>query len=163
VSKREHFEHRLAQIQRLARIGFWEIDFASDTAWWSDELYRIFGLEPGSVPPKWSTMLSLLHPEDFAVVDAIIARLQLADSGDAVVHRVVRLRSNDRRIDLRGEVERDAAVHPIGMASPGRPTPISGSRTFTTGGHWSGLENPGTILEVFGKFWKIETGELRTK
>ena len=62
--EQEHFERRLAQVQRLARIGFWEIDFASNTAWWSDEFYRIFGLVPGSVPPTRRTMEKLLHPDD---------------------------------------------------------------------------------------------------
>jgi PAS domain-containing protein len=111
--EQEHIERRLAQIQRLARIGFWEIDFASETAWWSDELYRIFGLEPDSEPPTHSTMVSLLHPDDLAVIDAIIARAQDANSVDDLVHRVVLLKDNERRIDLRGEVERDAEDCPV--------------------------------------------------
>jgi PAS domain S-box-containing protein len=113
VPKQEHIERRLAQIQRLARIGFWEIDFASETAWWSDELYRIFGLEPGSEPPTHSTMVSLLHPDDLAVIDAIIARAQDPESIDDVVHRVVLLKDGERRIDLRGEVERDLEGRPV--------------------------------------------------
>jgi len=113
VPKHEHIERRLAQIQRLARIGFWEIDFAADTAWWSDELYRIFGLEPGSAPPGRSTMAKLLHPEDLSVVDAIIARAQDWDAVADVVHRVVLLMGDQRRVDLRGEVERDAEGRPI--------------------------------------------------
>jgi PAS domain-containing protein len=111
--EQEHIERRLAQIQHLARIGYWEIDFAPNTAWWSDELYRIFGLEPGSAPPTHKTMVSLLHPDDLAVIDAIIAKAQDAESTDAVVHRVVLLKDDERRIDLRGEVERDAEGRPV--------------------------------------------------
>ncbi len=111
--EKEHSERRLAQIQRLARIGFWEIDFASDTAWWSDEFYRIFGLEPGSVPPTRTTLASLLHPEDLAAVDTAIARARETGRLDDLIHRTVLPSGEERRINLRGDVERDAEGHPV--------------------------------------------------
>jgi len=58
-------------------------------------------------------MVSLLHPDDLAIVDAIIAKAQDVESIDEVVNRVVLLKDHDRRIDLRGEVERDPAGRPI--------------------------------------------------
>jgi PAS domain S-box-containing protein len=111
--KQERFERRLSQIQRLAQIGFWEFDFASNTAWWSDELYRIFDLEPGSVTPTHRTLASLLHPDDLTVVDALIARARDAKSTDAVVHRTVLSKDSERRIELRAEVEHDAEGRPV--------------------------------------------------
>jgi len=109
----EHFERRLAQIQRLARVGFWEFDFASDTAWWSDEFYRIFGLEPGSVPPTSSTLARLLRPADLAAVDSAIARARETGALDDLVHRIVLPSGEERRINLRGEAERDAEGRPV--------------------------------------------------
>jgi hypothetical protein len=38
-------EHQLTEAQPLARVGSWECDVAEDRVSWSDELYRIFGLE----------------------------------------------------------------------------------------------------------------------
>ena len=105
--EQEHFERRLGQIQRLAGIGFWEIDFASDTAWWSDELYRIFGLEPGSVQAGRSTLATLLSPADLAAVDAAIASARETGALDDLVQRFVHPSGAERRINLRGEVERD--------------------------------------------------------
>jgi PAS domain S-box-containing protein len=58
-------------------------------------------------------MVNLLQPDDLADIDAIIANAQDAASVDDLVHRVVLLKDNQRRIDLRGEVERDSAGRPV--------------------------------------------------
>jgi PAS domain-containing protein len=111
--EQEHFERRLSQIQRLARIGFWEIDFPSDTSWWSDEFYRIFGLEPGSAPPTRSTLAGRLHPDGLAAVDAALARARETGALDDLVQRIVLPSGDERRINLRGEVECDAEGRPV--------------------------------------------------
>jgi PAS domain S-box-containing protein len=40
--------------QRIARIGGWEWDIATDTVTWSEELYRITGLDPDFPPPQFN-------------------------------------------------------------------------------------------------------------
>jgi PAS domain S-box-containing protein len=39
-------ERRLAEAQQVARIGSWERDLRTNDVYWSDELYRLFGLQP---------------------------------------------------------------------------------------------------------------------
>ena len=106
-------ERRLAQVQRLARIGFWEYDFRSDTAWWSDELYRIFGLEPGSIPPERSSLVNLIPPDDLATIDAALARARRTGSFGDLVHRAVLPDGGERRVNVTGEVEIDAEGRPL--------------------------------------------------
>jgi PAS domain S-box-containing protein len=106
-------ERRLAQVQRLARIGFWEFDFRSDSAWWSDELYRIFGLEPGSIPPERDSLATLIPPDDLAAIDAALARARETGSFGNLVHRVVLPSGGEHRVNVTGEVELDAQGHPI--------------------------------------------------
>ena len=106
-------ERRLAQIQRLARVGFWEIDFAADTFWWSDEFYRILGLEPGSVPPGRSSLASRLPPDDLAAVDEAIASARETGVLPDLVQRLVLPNGDERRISLKGEVELDAEGRPV--------------------------------------------------
>jgi PAS domain S-box-containing protein len=55
---------RLASAQRIARLGHWERDVRTNEMAWSDEIYRLFGLEPGSCAPSQETYLNLVHPED---------------------------------------------------------------------------------------------------
>jgi PAS domain S-box-containing protein len=57
-------ENHLAESQRIARLGSWERDAASETYVWSDETYRIFGFEPGQVKPTVALVASLIHPDD---------------------------------------------------------------------------------------------------
>jgi PAS domain S-box-containing protein len=106
-------ERRLAQIQRIARIGFWEFDFRSGSAWWSDELYRIFGLEPGSMPPERSSMVTLIPSDDLAAIDAALARARKTGSLEDLVHRVVLPNGSEYRISLSGEVELDTEGRPV--------------------------------------------------
>src|SRR6201999_417928 len=55
---------KLARAQRLATMGCFEHDVRTDVAEWSDELYRILGLEPTKVPPGRDTLIALIHPDD---------------------------------------------------------------------------------------------------
>ena len=67
--KRAEEERRLAvqRLQRaheLARIGHWEHDPEKDQGWWSDDMYRAFGYEPGTRAITMDFFLSHVHPDD---------------------------------------------------------------------------------------------------
>ncbi len=67
--KRAEAERRLAvqRLQRaheLARIGHWEHDPETDESWWSDDMYRAFGYEPGARRTDLEFFLSHVHPDD---------------------------------------------------------------------------------------------------
>jgi PAS domain S-box-containing protein len=55
---------RLAESQRAAGIGSWELDLVRDEVWWSGELYRVFGIKRGEMTPTLDGVLSFIHPED---------------------------------------------------------------------------------------------------
>jgi PAS domain S-box-containing protein len=54
----------LAEAQRLAHIGSWEWDVATSTVLWSDEVYRMMGVEAKTFQPTYERFLELVHPED---------------------------------------------------------------------------------------------------
>jgi PAS domain S-box-containing protein len=54
-----------ARTERIAHIGSWEWELATDTVTWSEELYRIFQLNPDGEAPNWENHPKLYHPEDF--------------------------------------------------------------------------------------------------
>ena len=64
----------LSEAQRVANIGAWEWRIASGRVWWSDQLYRLFGLEPGSVEPSYAGYMERVAPADRERVAAGIAR-----------------------------------------------------------------------------------------
>lgn len=57
-------EARLAEAQRIARIGSWEWDIDSDGLWWSEETFRIFGLDPEKFSADFDAFIGAVHPDD---------------------------------------------------------------------------------------------------
>jgi PAS domain S-box-containing protein len=69
-------EARLKEAHRLAHIGVWDWDAASDTVTWSEELYHIAGLDPKQPAPTYTEHPEVYTPESFsrlaeAVEDAV--------------------------------------------------------------------------------------------
>jgi PAS domain S-box-containing protein len=60
---RESLE-RLHLAHDAARAGAWEWDMATGENIWSEELYKLYGLEPGSVKPSHEALLEVIHPDD---------------------------------------------------------------------------------------------------
>jgi PAS domain S-box-containing protein len=50
--------------EQLARTGTWEWDLESDELIWSENMYRLLGVEPGEVTPSPEYVLSRMHPAD---------------------------------------------------------------------------------------------------
>src|SRR5215208_4437381 len=65
-------EQRLAQAQEIAHLGSWEWDVLGDIVFWSDELFRIFGLEPREVAGAYEDYLALVHADDREMVASVI-------------------------------------------------------------------------------------------
>jgi PAS domain S-box-containing protein len=59
-------EVKLKEAHRLAHIGVWEWDAASDTVTWSEELYNIAGLDPNQPAPTYTEHPNVYKPESFA-------------------------------------------------------------------------------------------------
>lgn len=57
-------EHLLRQAQSYAHIGNWSLDADGVTANWSDEIYRVLGLDPSNEPGP-VTLRKTIHPDDF--------------------------------------------------------------------------------------------------
>lgn len=65
-------ERFLDRTGRLAGIGGWEVDLASQAVMWSTEMFRIYGLEPGPAPSLATAMAGMV-PESRALLDTAIA------------------------------------------------------------------------------------------
>jgi PAS domain S-box-containing protein len=54
----------LISAQQIARLGYWEVDLLNGSTYWSDEMYRICGIEKNKVITNVGTFLNLVHPDD---------------------------------------------------------------------------------------------------
>ena len=59
----------LSEAQRLAHVGSWLLDLGNNQLEWSDELYRIFELEPQKATPSSELFYELIHPDDKELAD----------------------------------------------------------------------------------------------
>ncbi len=67
-------EQRLREAQRIANIGSWEFDLGSKKITWSDEVFRIFELDPGSSQGSYDAFFNAVHPDDREAVNGDFAR-----------------------------------------------------------------------------------------
>src|SRR5580704_6221902 len=104
---------RLEEAQRVAHVGYWDWNLETGEVIWSDETYRIFGVERGERPMDFATVRALVHPEDReALYRAVDEEL------DAGVHPV----ADFRIVTPGGEVRTVHAItSKLWSALPGDP------------------------------------------
>ena len=92
-------EARLIRSQEIAHLGSWELDLVNNVLTWSDEVYRIFGLQPQEFGATYEAFLDRVHPDDRSAVDAAYSG-SIRDGKDSyeIEHRVVRKSTNEVRI-----------------------------------------------------------------
>jgi diguanylate cyclase (GGDEF)-like protein/PAS domain S-box-containing protein len=105
----------LAEAQRLARLGSWEWDILNNEVSWSDELYRIYGLEPGQISPSYESFLERVHPDDREAVDARNRKAFADHEPFADIKRCVRPDGTEFLMRTQGEVVLNEAGEPIRM------------------------------------------------
>lgn len=101
----ERISDNLTQAQGVAHLGSWEMHCGTGSQWWSDETYRIFGLDSKDFTPTQEAAIALLHPEDAEQVRSeFLAALEAGESY-AITHRIVRPDGMVRHIFSRGKNE----------------------------------------------------------
>ena len=106
----------LVEAQRIAQLGSWEWDINGGRIYWSDEVYRIFGVKPQTFGATYEAFLEYVHPRDREAVERAVSKsLAEPERPYSVEHRVVRKDESERWVHERGEVIRDEAGVPIRM------------------------------------------------
>lgn len=101
------------QAQALANIGHWELDLIKNSLYWSDEVYRIFGLEPQEFGATYEAFLRYIYPEDIEMVNSIYMLSIKEKHGYYVEHRIVRENGEVGFVEERCEHEFDEDGNPI--------------------------------------------------
>ncbi len=95
-------EQTLRLAQQSARIGTFSRDLRLGVSEWSDQLFHMLGLEPGSIDPNVADRNSargFIHPDDRAMVRAIWKRAIISGQTETVRHRVIRTDGEERIFD----------------------------------------------------------------
>lgn len=103
----------LKQAQALANIGHWELDLVKNSLYWSDEVYRIFGLKPQEFGATYEAFLGHIHPDDISLVNLAYTDSIKKKHGYHVEHRIVRENGEIGFVEERCEHEFDEDGNPI--------------------------------------------------
>jgi PAS domain S-box-containing protein len=102
--------------QKIARIGTWEWDIQNDEAHWSEEAYRIYGLEPGA-QINYKIAAKYRHPEDFLSLEKTLKDAIIYKKPYHTNYRIIRADGEIRYIQGRGKVyynEKDIPIKIFG-------------------------------------------------
>ena len=100
---------KLANAQRIAHIGNWEWNIEMGGMQWSDEVYRIYGLNPGGDDTNFKTVMNYVHAEDRDFVSRSIKNILRDKSELNIDYRIVLTDGTVRYVQLQAEPDIDAA------------------------------------------------------
>ena len=103
ITERKRWEQQIQQNERMmadaesiAHFGSWELDLISlqdinqNKLRWSDEVFRIFGYEPGGCEVCVKNLFKAIHPEDSALVIATVKKALEQQSNYSLDHRILK-------------------------------------------------------------------------
>jgi PAS domain S-box-containing protein len=99
---------RLVEAEEVAHVGSWEWDIATGALTWTDEHFRIMGLPPSPVAPRYEEGLAIIHPEDRPTAEAACAQAARDGGAFAFDVRIVRPDGEIRVVHSRGRAVRGA-------------------------------------------------------
>jgi PAS domain S-box-containing protein len=105
-------ERQLAEAQRLAHIGSWDWDLRTNAVTWSDELYHIFGLQPGTISVA-GEVDRFIHPDDLDLGWDTVKRAVASKEPYDYYHRILRPDGTERIARSRGSIMSDERGEPI--------------------------------------------------
>ena len=108
-------ETRLARAQELAHLGNWEWNMITGELVWSDEIYRIFGLEPQEFGASYEAFLETVHVEDRQKVEDAVTNSIENHTPYEITHRIVCKDGTEKIVHEIGEVLYDGDGKPWRM------------------------------------------------
>lgn len=113
-------EARLAEAQRISHIGSWEWDLPGNRITWSNELCRIYGVNPSEFGATLDGYLELVHPDDRSMARKVMEEALQKGKPFSFEHRLVHKDGTMRTVFGRGEVFVDASGAPVRVAGTGQ-------------------------------------------
>ncbi|MHA1637457.1 MAG: PAS domain-containing sensor histidine kinase [Candidatus Thorarchaeota archaeon] len=108
-------EASLAEAQRIAQLGIWDWNFETGEDIWSDECYKLFGLDSTNFNPTLESFLEYVHPDDRESVLAATLESRKTGTRYHIAHRIIRFDGEVRYVQEDAEVLFDAEGKPYRM------------------------------------------------
>ena len=105
----------LSETQRIAHIGSWHLDVASNQVVWTEELYKMYGFDPSLPVPPYPEHMKLFTPESWEGLSAALAHTRETGVPYTLELETVRKDGSNGWMSVQGEAEVDAAGNTVGL------------------------------------------------
>lgn len=105
----------MKESQKLAQLGSWQWDVASNKVTWSNELFLIYGLNKTTFKASFAGYLERVHPEDREYVQSTVQKALQDKEPIHFEERIVRPNGEIRHLRSWGQVKTDQHGNPIKM------------------------------------------------
>lgn len=108
-------EERLERSQEFANIGTWDWNIETDSLFWSDRIWPLFGYEKEATDTTYDNFMSAIHPDDRERVSNAVSRCIENEEEYDIEHRVVWPDGSIHWLHESGDVLRSASGMPLHM------------------------------------------------
>ena len=147
----------LANAERIARMGRWNMDLVAGRLTWSDATCELFGISPAEFRGTFEHFRSFILPEDGPAYDLVQARISPAEPLLETEYRIRRPDGAIRWMYERGEVEYDAAGRQVRRLGMVMDVTAERQARAELAQHASLLRIAGRVAQIGG--WRIDLPE----
>ena len=90
ISNQKFMEESFDEAQKVANIGSWHLDLVKDELSWTDQIYRIFGIDKKSFSASFEGFIDTIHPEDREYVISEYGNSVSKNIPYNIEHRIIR-------------------------------------------------------------------------
>ena len=109
-------EDYLKEAQEIANVGHWNWDMVKDEIQWSDQLYKVFGLDSETFEANYEGLMNIIHPEDQEAFGNSIENCLTNGNPHDIMHRIVMPSGSIRHVHQKGKAYHIDDDTPVRMA-----------------------------------------------
>ena len=107
IERLKYSEDLYKQAQAMSHIGNWTLDVDARVCHWTDELFRIYGLEPSNEPVPMDQFMEMVHPEDRELVERYAMDVISSGKTFDMYHRNLWKDGTVKVLHIKGQAELD--------------------------------------------------------
>lgn len=104
----ERRERQLSEAEAIGRMGHWHWLIGEEDISWSEEIYRVFGLDKDAFKPTINALTPLIHKRDLGRVVQIFQRAMIEEKSYDMEFRIIQPGGDIRFVSCEGRCEKDA-------------------------------------------------------
>jgi PAS domain S-box-containing protein len=108
-------EKDLRESQRIAHIGSWRLDVATNEVVWTEELYNMYGFDPSLPPPPYTEHMKLFTPESWDRLSKALDRTRDTGIPYTLELETVRKDGSNGWMWVHGQADVDSTGKTVGL------------------------------------------------